>query len=99
MIEEIKLMLGDAAANYSDAQIGLAAKMAMAEVQGYCNRELDYELEIIAERIAIIKLNRIGTEGLTSQSYSGVSESYINGYPADIMQVLNRKRRIKVVQI
>lgn len=97
MIEEIKLMLGDAAANYSDAQIGLAAKMAMAEVQGYCNRELDYELEIIAERIAIIKLNRIGTEGLTSQSYSGVSESYINGYPADIMQVLNRKRRIKVV--
>ena len=97
MIEEIKLMLGDAAANYSDAQIGLAAKMAMAEVQGYCNRELDYELEIIAERIAIIKLNRIGTEGLTSQSYSGVSESYINGYPADMMQVLNRKRRIKVV--
>ena len=97
MIEEIKLMSGDAAANYSDAQIGLAAKMAMAEVQGYCNRELDYELEIIAERIAIIKLNRIGTEGLTSQSYSGVSESYINGYPADIMQVLNRKRRIKVV--
>lgn len=97
MIEEIKLMLGDAATNYSDAQIGLAAKMAMAEVQGYCNRELDYELEIIAERIAIIKLNRIGTEGLTSQSYSGVSESYINGYPADIMQVLNRKRRIKVV--
>lgn len=97
MIEEIKLMLGDAAVNYSDAQIGLAMKMALAEVQGYCNRELDYELEIIAERIAIIKLNRIGTEGLTSQSYSGVSESYINGYPADIMQVLNRKRRIKVV--
>lgn len=97
MIEEVKLMLGDAAVNYSDAQIGLAMKMALAEVQGYCNRELDYELEIIAERIAIIKLNRIGTEGLTSQSYSGVSESYINGYPADIMQVLNRKRRIKVV--
>ena len=41
MIEEVKLMLGDAAANYSDAQIGLAVKMAMAEVQGYCNRELE----------------------------------------------------------
>lgn len=64
MIEEIKLMLGDAAVNYSDAQIGLAVKMALAEVQGYCNRELDYELEIIAERIAVIKLNRMGTEGL-----------------------------------
>lgn len=97
MIEEIRLMLGDSASNYSDAQIGLAAKMAMAEVQGYCNRQLDYELQIIAERIAIIKLNRIGTEGLVSQSFSGVSETYVDGYPADIMQVLNRKRRIKVV--
>lgn len=97
MIEEIKLMLGDAAANYSDAQIGLALKMAMAEVQGYCNRELDYELEIIVERIAVIKLNRMGTEGLASESFSGVSASYIDGYPADILSVLNRKRRIKVV--
>ena len=97
MIEEIKLMLGDAAANYSDAQIGLAAKMAMAEVQGYCNRELDAELEIIAERIAIIKLNRMNTEGLSSQSYSGVSESYIDGYPADIMSVLKRKRKLRVI--
>ena len=97
MIEEVKLLLGGAAQNYSDAQIGLALKMAMAEVQGYCNRELDYELEIIAERIAILKLNRMGTEGLASQSYSGVSESYVDGYPADILAVLNRKRRIKVV--
>ena len=97
MIEEIKLMLGDAAVNYSDAQIGLAVKMALAEVQGYCNRELDYELEIIAERIAVIKLNRMGTEGLSSESYSGVSASYVDGYPADILAVLNRKRRIKVV--
>ena len=97
MIEEIKLMLGDAAANYSDDQIGLALKMAMAEVQGYCHRELAYELEIIAERIAVIKLNRMGTEGLASESFSGVSASYVDGYPADILAVLNRKRRIKVV--
>ena len=38
MIDEIKIMLGDSANNYSDDQIGLALKMAMAEVQGYCNR-------------------------------------------------------------
>lgn len=97
MIQEIRILLGDASANYSDDQIGLALKMAMAEVQGYCNRELDYELEIIAERIAVIKLNRMGTEGLASESFSGVSASYVDGYPADILAVLNRKRRIKVV--
>lgn len=97
MIEEIKIMLGDAAANFTDAQIGLALKMSLAEVEAYCNRTLDYELEIIAERIAIIKLNRINTEGLASQSFSGVSENYVDGYPADILAALNRKRKIKVI--
>ena len=97
MIEEIKLLLGDAAGNYSDAQIGLCLKLALAEVEAYCNRAIDYELEIVAEKIAIIKLNRLNTEGLSAQTYSVVSESYIDGYPAEILTVLNRKRKIKVV--
>ena len=97
MIEEIKLLLGDAASNYTDAQIGLALKMALAEVEAYCKREADSVLELCAERIAIIKLNRMNTEGLASQSYSGVSENYIDGYPADIQQILRGKRKIKVV--
>ena len=97
MVEEIKLMLGEAANNYSDAQIGLALKMALAEVEAYCQRKLDFELEIVAERIAVIKLNRMNTEGLSSQSFSGVSESYIDGYPADILAVLKRKRKLKVL--
>lgn len=97
MIEEIKLLLGDAADNFTEAQIGLSLKMALAEVEAYCNRPIDTELEVIAERIAIIKLNRMNSEGLASQSYSGVSESYVDGYPADILAVLNRKRKIKVV--
>ena len=97
MVEEIKILLGDAAGNYTDALIGLCAKQALAEVEAYCNRTADYELEMAAERIAIIKLNRMNTEGLASQSYSGVSESYIDGYPQDILSILNRKRKIKVV--
>lgn len=97
MIDDIKVMLGAAASNFTDAQIGLALKQAMAEVQGYCNRELDYELTIIAERIAVIKLNRTNTEGLASQSFSGSSENYIDGYPLDIVAILNRKRKIKVI--
>lgn len=97
MIEEIKLLLGDAASNYSDAQISLCLKMALAEVEAYCNRTVDLELELIAQKIAIIKLNRLNTEGLASQAYSGVSENYIDGYPAEILAVLNRKRKIKVI--
>lgn len=97
MIEEIKILLGDAVDNFTDAQIALALKIAIAEVEEYCNRDIDTALELIAEKIAVIKLNRINTEGLASQSISGVSENYIDGYPAEILAVLNRKRKIKMV--
>lgn len=97
MIDEIKLLLGAAASNYTDAQIALALKMALAEVEAYCNREVDSILELAAEKIAVIKLNRMNTEGLAAQSFSGVSESYIDGYPAEVQAILNRKRKIKVV--
>lgn len=98
MVEEIKILLGNASDNYTEAQINLCVKQATAEVTAYCNRELDTELEMVVEKIAIIKLNRLNSEGLASQSYSGVSESYIDGYPQEIMAVLNRKRKIKVIR-
>lgn len=97
MIEEIKLLLGEAANNYSDAQIGLAYKLALAEVEAYTKREADAVLELCAEQIAVVKLNRAGTEGLASQSYSGVSESYLDGYPEEVQMILRGKRKIKVV--
>jgi hypothetical protein len=97
MIEEIKLLLGDKAENYTDAQIGLVYKMAVAEVEAYCNRELDEVLTLVAEKIAVIKLNRINTEGLASQSFSGVAEAYTDGYPAEVVAILNRKRKVKII--
>lgn len=96
MIEEIKLLLGDAASNYSDALIELLLKQTQAEIEGYCNRPMDYELQMVVERLTIIKLNRMNTEGLASQSAGGVSENYIDGYPADILAILKKKRKIKV---
>ena len=97
MLEEVKVLLGAAASNYTDAQIGLAAKMAMAWVEDYCKRDLDYSLTLIAERIAVIYLNKQGAEGLSSESFSGISQTYLDDLPADLLSVLNRKRKIKVV--
>lgn len=98
MIEEIKILLGESANNYTDEQIGVIAKHVVAEVQAYCNRDvLDYELETVAVRLAVMRLNRLHTEGLASQSMSGISETYIEGYPDDIRAALNRKRKIKVI--
>ncbi len=97
MTDQIKILLGDAAVNYTDAQIDLAYRIAAAEVEEYCKRDLDSTLELMAMQIAKIKLNRQNTEGLASQGFSGVSESYIDGYPQEIIAVLNRKRKVKIL--
>lgn len=97
MVDEIKLLLGDAASNYTEAQISLSYRLSLAEVETYCRREADTVLELAAAQIAVIKLNRINTEGLVSQSYSGVNEAYIDGYPAHIQAILNSKRKVKLL--
>ena len=94
MIDEIKLLLGAAAANYSDAQIGLMAKIALDYVETYTQREIDYSLTLLAERITIILLNRMNSEGISSESFNGTSVSYIDGLPDDIIQALNKKRKV-----
>lgn len=97
MIEELKTLLGESASNYTDAQIALALKLALAEVEAYCKRQVDSVLEVCAMRMAVVKLNRTNTEGLAAQGFSGVNESYIDGYPEDIQMILRGKRKIKVV--
>lgn len=97
MVEEIKLLLGESASNYTEAQINLAYKLALAEVEAYCNREINTILELCAQKMAVVKLQRMNTEGLVSQSFSGVNENYIDGYPEDILMILRGKRKIKVV--
>lgn len=97
MLEELKTLLGDSAANYSDALLELALKHSLVEVKEYCGREVDDTLELCALQIAVIKLNKLGSEGVSAQSFSGVSETYLNEYPAHILSVLNRKRKIKVI--
>lgn len=96
-MEDIKILLGESASNYSDALINLTYRQTVAEVEDYCKRELDIVLDNVAKQITVIKLHRTGSEGITSQSYSGVSESFINGYPADIQAILNGKRKLKLL--
>lgn len=96
MLEKIKICLTNN--TYTDDLINLFIDDTTKEVKIYCNREdIDVELESIIRKIVIIKLNRMNSEGLSSQSFSGVSESFIDGYPQDIISVLNRKRKLKTL--
>lgn len=96
MLEKIKLCLINNV--HPDELINLFIEDTTKEVQIYCNREdIDAELESVIRKIVIIKLNRLNSDGLASQSYSGVSETFIDGYPQDVILLLNKKRKIKTL--
>ena len=98
IVNEVKQLLGDSEMAFNSNQIYACVEQAVEEIEGYCNRSIEEKgLKSIATQIAIIKLNRLGSEGLNSQNYSGISENYMDGYPANIMAILNRKRKAKVL--
>lgn len=51
----------------------------------------------LIEDMAILRYNQLGNEGLSSQSYSGVSESYLTGYNEITKANLNRWRKLKLL--
>lgn len=50
----------------------------------------------VMKDMVMTKINRLGYEGIASTSVSGTSESYIDGYPADLMKRIMRFRRLKL---
>ena len=96
MFETVDTLLGEGH-TFTEDQVTVALALATSEVATYCRRDIDEELEAIVVQIAVIKLNRIGTEGVAALGYSGVSESYLDGYPAHIQAALKAKRKLRVL--
>lgn len=95
-VEEIMTaLLGPGA---DTALVKIYASIAMQEACAYCMRtELPEEANGTIAQIGVIKYNRHGTEGTSSESYSGISESYIDGYPGEIKAALTRWRKLVVL--
>ncbi|GHV97892.1 hypothetical protein lacNasYZ03_11680 [Lactobacillus nasalidis] len=71
---------------------------ALAQVLDYTNRtKLVGNMGVYVKQLVIVMFNRQGTEGDSSRSEGGVSESYEIGLPSDIKQALMRYRTAKVV--
>lgn len=99
-LQQLREIVGDMVedAAFSEDQIKFACVCAYAEVTTYTRRSLlDDALMVIAAQIAVIKLNRLGSEGAASVTYSGAGESYVDGYPANIRAALNMRRKLKAL--
>ncbi len=57
---------------------------------------LNAQLESAVISLSVIAVNRIGTEGLASEGYSGVSTSYLDDVPPRVASILNANRRLGV---
>lgn len=56
--------------------------------------ELNAQLESAVISLSVIAVNRLGTEGLASEGYSGVSTSYLDEVPPRVVSILNANRRL-----
>ena len=90
--EKIKLLTGESDA----ALLSFLLEDAESFVLGYTNRtKLIPPLEKPVRDLAVIALNRIGTEGENSRSEGGESYNF-DGAPKHIYDVLNRNRLVRV---
>ena len=103
-ITDLDIILGNNAGNYTELQKEWVLKAARCEVEAYMGRTIDEAdgkdgspLYSALLDIAIIKLQRLGTEAVAAQSFSGVSETFLTSYPSHIVAILNRYRKIKVI--
>ena len=72
----------------------------MSKEEAYINCNLPAyttDLDLVVVSMVIEKYNRIGSEGTTSQSSSGVSASYDSFYSDKVVRMLNKFRKVKMV--
>lgn len=78
--------------------LGILYDIVVNEILDYCNIDsIPNTATSVICNMVCVQFNRRLASGLQSQSFSGVSESFINGYPDNILKQLNRYRRISII--
>ena len=98
MLQRIKLLLNISDSS-KDALLEELIENAEEYVTTYCNNaDAVASLTSAIIQMVIQDYNRMGAEGLNSESYSGVSFNYQATYSEDIMKQLRRYRKIGVIR-
>lgn len=97
MLDRIKLLL-NRTDDSEDELLQTLIALCKEEAYTYCNLgEYGSILDYIVIQMVIERYNRIGSEGATSQSYSGVSTNYDSFYSDKVTKMLNKHRRLRTV--
>lgn len=92
-IEKAKILLGIRTSK-EDEKLETLQGMIFEEILEFTGlASVDSISESLVTKMLVFKYRKLGFEAINSQSYSGISESYIIDYPADIMASLNSYKR------
>ena len=95
LLERLKARLDDV--EVPDIKLQAIVEDVTQEVLADTNQsELNAQLESAVISLSVIAVNRLGTEGLASEGYSGVSTSYLDDVPPRVASILNANRRLGV---
>ena len=96
ILESVKLRPG--MSNISDVLLSDFISDIFNDVSQYINliegTEMPQGCISIVKDLVVIKCNKLGSEGVSSESHEGVSQSYIEEIPKDIKARLRRYRRL-----
>lgn len=93
MLDNIKLLLG-ITGNDKDELLELLIAQATTEARDYTNNRDVSKLSAAITKMVVYNYNRLGTEGLASEGYSGVSYTYAADYPDAVLRLLKQCRKI-----
>lgn len=93
LVERLKLRIDEI--ELSDSKLSEIIDDVTIEVLANTNQTiLNAQLESAVISLSVVAVNRIGTEGLASEGYSGVSTSYLDDVPPRVASILNANRRL-----
>ena len=97
MLENIKLLLGLTDDDSKDEILMVLIERAINEAKNYTHNDSIVGYENVINDMVIYSFNRLGTEGLNSETYSGVKFDYASDYPESILRHLRSHRKIMVL--
>lgn len=97
-LDKLKIRLNIPLADESeDLNLKCILEDVQLDILAFTNRtELLPSMNSLQIKIAIIEYNKQGSEGMSSDSQGGKSQSWIDGLPMDIQSALISFRRLKV---
>lgn len=80
-----------------DDLLTVLIESAIEEAINYTHNDNTAGMDSCICSMVVYNYSRIGTEGLNSESYSGVNFNYSQSYPENIMRQLQAHRKLQVI--